>query len=49
MRDPMFIILNMLSSLLERVSSIVSFIFTNYFPSASPEQPDKLGINTTLK
>lgn len=49
MRDPMFIILNMLSSLLERVSTIISFIFTNYFPSASPEEPDKLGGGTIKK
>ena len=49
MRDPMFIILNMLSSLLERVSTIISFVFTNYFPSGSPEEPDKLGVGTIKK
>ena len=43
MRDPMFLILSALRSLLGRVSNIVSFIFANYFPSATPEEPEDLG------
>ena len=43
MRDPMFLILSTLRTLLQRVSDIVSFVFTNYFPSATPEDTNDLG------
>jgi hypothetical protein len=45
MRDPLFLILKSLKILLERVGYIVFFIFDNYFPSATPEEPDNLGFN----
>lgn len=43
MTDPLFLILKTLSSILGRLSRVITFIFTNYFPSATPEEPDNLG------
>ena len=43
MKDPLFLILSTLSALLKRLSKIIEFIFDNYFPSATPEEPDDLG------
>ena len=45
MRDPLFLILSTLRTLLIRISSIVFFVFTNYFPSATPEDTDELGFS----
>ena len=44
MRDPMFLILSTLRNLLQRLSSIVSFVFVNYFPSTTPEDTNDLGL-----
>ena len=43
MTEPLFIILNTLRTILNRLSNIITFIFENYFPSATPEEPDNLG------
>ena len=40
MRDPLYLILKSLRMLLERLSKVVFFVFENYFPSPTPEEPD---------
>ena len=49
MTDPMFLILSSLRTLLQRISDIVSFVFTNYFPSAKPEDTNDLGFKPSGK
>lgn len=43
MRDPLFLILNMLSRILGRITDIFSFIFFNYFPIGKPQNKPEIG------
>ena len=49
MKDPMFIILKSLNLLLKRLSRIFIFIFSNYFPSLTPEDTESDGFLEFLK
>jgi hypothetical protein len=41
-RDPLYLILKMLNTILSRIIGIFSLIFLNYFPGTSPqEKPDR--------
>ena len=42
MIDPLFLVLRMLKTIIERTTRIFSLIFTNYFPDSPPEEePDQ--------
>ena len=43
MRDPLFLILNMLNTILGRITRIFFFIFTNYFPDEKPQDKPEMG------
>lgn len=43
MHDPMFLILKSLSMLIGRLSKIILFVFENFFPSPTPEEPEDNG------
>ena len=43
MSDPLFLILNTLKTILERITGIFSFIFTNYFPDTPPQEKPEIG------
>ena len=49
MKDPMFLILKSLNLLLKRLSRIFLFIFSNYFPSPTPEESESDGFLEFLK
>ncbi len=49
MRDPMFLILKSLSMFVKRFSKIILFVFENFFPSPTPEEPEDQGLNGLLK
>jgi hypothetical protein len=49
MRDPMFLILKSLNLLLVRLTRIFVFIFSNYFPSPTPEEPENDGFLDFIK
>ena len=40
MKDPLFIILSTLNSIISNMMKIFTFVFVNYFPSPVPEEPD---------
>ena len=43
MRDPLYIILSFLNSLIVTLTKIIDFVFTDFFPSPTPEEPDNSG------
>ena len=43
MTDPLFIILRTLNIILERITGIFFFIFTNYFPDEPPQDKPEIG------
>ena len=43
MRDPLFLILSMLTRILGRITDIFSFIFLNYFPIEKPQDKPETG------
>lgn len=43
MTDPLFFTLKSLKIILERITSIFSFIFTNYFPEDPPKEESDTG------
>lgn len=49
MRDPMFLILKSLNLLLVRLTGIFIFIFSNYFPSPTPDEDENNGFLEFIK
>lgn len=49
MKDPMYLILKSLNLLLRRLSSIFLFVFSNYFPGATPEESENDGFLDFIK
>ena len=43
MKDPLFLILSMLTKILSRITDIFSFIFLNYFPIEKPQDKPDIG------
>ena len=43
MSDPLFLILNTLKTILDRITGIFSFIFVNYFPDTPPQDKTEIG------
>lgn len=49
MRDPMYLILKSLSMFVKYFSKIILFVFENFFPSPTPEEPENNSLNILLK
>ena len=49
MRDPMYLILKSLNMLIVRLTKIIYFVFSNFFPSPTPEEPENIGFSTFEK
>ena len=49
MRDPMYLILKSLNMLIVRLTKIIGFVLSNFFPSPTPEEPENQSFSTFIK
>ena len=49
MTDPMYLILKSLNMLIVRLAKIIDFVFRNFFPSPTPEEPENGSLSNLIK